>query len=107
MADKNTVTSGLAIVFTMVFAAVLFMLMYGNVPPANEKYFLLLLGSLVSFVGAGVNYFFGSSVSSAKKDDTIAGLVPPKGDTTTVTTVKSEPVPLGPSTPPPLDPPKG
>lgn len=93
MPKKDTITAFLAIALTVMFAAVLFMLMFGAVPPANEKYFLLLIGSLVSFVGAGVQYFFGSSLSSSKKDDTIAGLVPPKGDTTTITTVKSASVP--------------
>lgn len=77
MSDKGLVTSILAYAYTVIFSAVLGALMFGAVPPANEKYFLLLLGSLVGFVGAGVQFFFGSSSSSAKKDETIAALTPP------------------------------
>lgn len=86
MRDKVLVTSVLAYMYTVIFAAVLGALMFGAVPPVNEKYFLLLLGSLVGFVGAGVQFFFGSSVSSATKDATIAALAPPKNDTTVTTT---------------------
>jgi hypothetical protein len=74
MANKNTVGAILAIAYTLIFAAVLGALMYGNVPKDNEKYVLLLLGSLVGFVGAGVQFFLGSSLGSMKKDDAITSL---------------------------------
>jgi len=91
MENKNTVGAILAIAYSAIFAGVLLFLLYWTVPPANEKYVLLLIGALVGYVSAGIQFFLGSSLSSAKKDDTIAGLVPPKGDTTTTTTVISAP----------------
>jgi hypothetical protein len=78
MHDKITVAAVLAMVYTLGFLATIAALMFGVVPPANEKYILLLLGSLVSFAGAAVQFFFGSSLGSAKKDETIADLTAPK-----------------------------
>ena len=77
MANKNTVGAILALAYTVIFAAVLGALMYGNVPTNNEKYVLLLLGSLVGFVGAGVQFFLGSSLGSMKKDDALSNLTAP------------------------------
>jgi len=74
--DKIKMASVLAIIYTLGFLAAIAGLMFGIVPSANEKYILLLLGSLVSFAGAAVQFFFGSSVGSAKKDETIAALTP-------------------------------
>lgn len=74
MGNKNVVGAILAIAYTLIFAAVLGILLFGNVPPQNEKYVLLLLGSLVGFVGAGVQFFLGSSLGSMKKDDAISNL---------------------------------
>jgi len=91
MWEKSNVGAILTYAYTLIFAVVLAVLMFGSVPTVNEKYFLLLLGSLVGFAGAGVNYFLGSSLGSAKKDDAIAGRVPPKGDTTTTTGTTTEP----------------
>jgi hypothetical protein len=91
MENKNAVGAILAITFTIIFAGVLMFLLYWTVPVANEKYILLLIGALVGYVSAGIQFFLGSSLSSAKKDDTIAGLVPTKGDSTTTTTVASAP----------------
>ncbi len=77
MENKNTVGALLAIAYTLIFAAVLMFLLYGNVPKDNEKYVLLLLGSLVGFAGTAVNFFLGSSLGSAKKDDAITSLTTP------------------------------
>ncbi|HQT98322.1 MAG TPA: hypothetical protein PKV70_08255 [Thermodesulfobacteriota bacterium] len=77
MANKNTVGAILAIAYTLIFAAVLGFLLYGNVPKNNEKYVLLLLGSLVGFAGTAVNFFLGSSLGSTKKDDAITNLTAP------------------------------
>jgi uncharacterized BrkB/YihY/UPF0761 family membrane protein len=74
MANKNNVGAILAIAYTIIFAGVLLFLLYWTVPPANEKYILLLIGALVGYVSAGIQFFLGSSLGSLKKDDTITSL---------------------------------
>lgn len=93
MANKNNVGAAIALIYTAGFFVVLASLFYTGVPAANEKYVLLMIGYMVGAAGTAVSFYLGSSLSSAKKDDTITALAPTKPDTTTTTTTTTEPKP--------------
>jgi len=59
----------LAISVTAGFFAVLFTLLFIDMPQASHDVMLMLLGALVPSWGQIIGYFFGSSASSANKDN--------------------------------------
>jgi len=59
----------LAVSVTAGFFAVLFTLLFIEMPQASHDVMLMLLGALVPSWGQIIGYFFGSSASSANKDN--------------------------------------
>lgn len=78
IATRSWVPAALACTITVGFLGILLGLMRGWLKANNEseQYLLLLLGSLATSWGAVVNYFFGSSAGSARKDELAAGAKP-------------------------------
>lgn len=61
----------LAVAVTFGFFLVLLVLMFAPVNQAMKDPLLLMLGALISSFTSIVSYYFGTSSSSAKKDETI------------------------------------
>ena len=55
------------------FILLLMTLVIQGIPPSNSELLYLAVGALITQVGTVVNYFFGSSKSSAEKTDLMAG----------------------------------
>ncbi|MEL7030189.1 MAG: hypothetical protein AAGL49_13515, partial [Pseudomonadota bacterium] len=55
------------------FFCVLVAMMGGAIPAGAETEFSILLGALATMTAAVVNYFFGSSAGSARKNELLAG----------------------------------
>nr|CAX84107.1 conserved uncharacterized protein [uncultured bacterium] len=68
----------LAVCITVGFFGVLAWTLNNGLPTAGGEAVLVLLGALGSAWGAVVNFYFGSSVGSARKDQIIAMAPPPK-----------------------------
>jgi len=51
------------------FMALLVVLVYVTIPETNSDLLNLSIGALIGYVGAVVNYFFGSSKGSADKNE--------------------------------------
>lgn len=60
------------------FFAVVILLMLNAIPEKNEGSLQIILGALTGAFLTIINYFTGSSLSSAKKDETIAQLKKPE-----------------------------
>jgi len=71
--DKFQYVLGALIVFG--FFSLLLTLVFREVPSKNNDLLNLVVGSLIGSFSTIVGYFFGSSSSSAKKDETISGMV--------------------------------
>lgn len=56
------------------FFALLIILVFSQVPDANKDLLNLVVGALIGSFGTVVTYNFGSSVGSAKKDETISNI---------------------------------
>ncbi len=56
------------------FFGLLVMMMFRQVPEGAETVLNIMLGGLAAMTTAVVNYFFGSSAGSARKNDTIENL---------------------------------
>ena len=70
---NRRVQAFLAIAITLGFFGVIAVLMWrGEIAPGIKDILLVLLGALLASWKELTGYFFGSSSSSAKKDDTIA-----------------------------------
>ena len=54
------------------FFALLIILVFSQVPEPNKDLLNLVVGALIGSFGTVVTYNFGSSVGSAKKDETIS-----------------------------------
>jgi hypothetical protein len=78
MEDKNRMGAVLALIYTIGFMACVGVLMFVQLPVANEKYFLIGFGSLSSLAALAVQHFLGSSVGSAKKDEMLLRATPPE-----------------------------
>jgi len=63
------IMQALAVSVTAGFFAVLFTLLFVEMPTASHDVLLMLLGALVPSWGSIIGYFFGSSASSANKDN--------------------------------------
>ena len=71
---NTTPMARLAVAITIGFFAVLLVLMFAPVNEAMKDPLLLMLGALISSFTQIVSYYFGTTSSSAKKDDTITEL---------------------------------
>ena len=91
---KQWTPAVLAVIVALAFLGLLFMLFFRAVPADNRSAFDIVLGLLGGALTAILNYFFGSSVGSAKKDATIStalAAVTPVVPSTTVTTTTIQP----------------
>ena len=57
------------------FFALLFLLIMSEIPEINTDLLNLVVGALIGSFASVVGYFFGSSSSSAKKDETIDSIL--------------------------------
>lgn len=69
---KGAVQATLAMAITIGFFGVLLLMLYGLLDIKENSSLLILLGSLGTSWGSVVNYYFGSSIGSAKKDELLA-----------------------------------
>jgi len=72
--DKQKVGSFIAAVMVLALIAIVGALFFKEVPDGNRDLFNIGLMAIVSGVSAILGYLFGSSLSSAKKDETISKL---------------------------------
>jgi hypothetical protein len=71
---NSTPMAKLAVAVTLGFFVVLLVLMFAPVNQAMKDPLLLMLGALISSFTSIVSYYFGTTSSSAKKDETITEL---------------------------------
>lgn len=72
VAVRSRIPGALAIVITLGFFGILVGMMTGQLSTADNQALLIMLGALGAAWGAVVNYFFGSSAGSARKDEIAA-----------------------------------
>lgn len=72
--SKFPIPAQLAYLITFGFFAVLFAMMFAEVNATMKDPLLLMLGALISAFTGIVGYYFGTSASNAKKDQTITDL---------------------------------
>ena len=77
-----------AIAFTILagFFAVIWALIYAEASGKMNEAMLIMVGSLGTMAGGVVNYYFGSSSGSARKDEIMAGSMPTESVTVRQTT---------------------
>ena len=63
------------------FFTLLYLLVVKSVPEPNKDLLNLVVGALIGSFAGVVNYFFGSSAGSAKKDQTISDIASNKPPT--------------------------
>jgi hypothetical protein len=73
---RSWIPGFLAIVITLGFFGILATMLSGIWEPKDNSALLILLGSLGTAWGAIVNYYFGSSAGSARKDELLANSQP-------------------------------
>lgn len=78
-ATRSRVPAILAIVVTVGFFGVLAAMLLNLWRPSDNNALLILLGSLGTSWGAIVNFYFGSSAGSARKDELLAQATPNEG----------------------------
>jgi hypothetical protein len=71
---QNTPMGYMAIAITLGFFSVLGALLFFNVDPSMKDPVMLMLGALIGNFGNVVAYYFGTTNTSAKKDQTIQDL---------------------------------
>lgn len=76
IATRSWIPGALAIGITVGFFGVLAAMIFGQWEPKENNALLILLGSLGTSWGAVVNYYFGSSAGSARKDELLANSQP-------------------------------
>jgi hypothetical protein len=79
MTTKDIAMYVLGAVVTFCFFTVLTLLIFKPMPQENKDVLYLAIGALIGFEGAVVQYFYGSSAGSAKKDETISNIAKDKG----------------------------
>ena len=72
---KDKTPAALGVLCFMGFFGILAALMFIEIPTASRGALTVMLGSLGTIVVQVANYYWGSSKSSAQKNDTIAGLM--------------------------------
>jgi len=77
MGKRETFQYVLAALIVACFFAVIILLIVKAVPEQNKESLAIIVGALISAFTGVTGYFFGSSMSSAKKDETIAGIKTP------------------------------
>lgn len=75
MKAKDIYQYALASLIIAGFFVLLIALVYTTVPETNKDLLNLVVGALIGSFATIVGYFFGSSSSSAKKDETISNIV--------------------------------
>jgi hypothetical protein len=76
--DKKILPATLALLVTVGFFGILSYMVYGNWKASDNPALLLLLGALSTSWGSIINFYFGSSASSAHKDELLANSTPIK-----------------------------
>lgn len=69
---RSRIPGALAIVITLGFFGILAVMMLGLWKSSDNQALLIMLGALGTSWGAVVNYYFGSSAGSARKDELLA-----------------------------------
>lgn len=80
----GTVQATVGFVILGGFFCALAALLFARVDPTMKEPLLLLVGSLATMAGAVVNYHYGSSAGSARKDELLATSSPMPTDSVTV-----------------------
>ena len=75
---RSAIPGALALLVTLGFFGILAAMITGTFKPADNQSLLIMLGALSAAWGAIVQYYFGSSASSARKDETFATVVAKK-----------------------------
>jgi len=70
--EKDTTLYVLAYIVVIGFFALIITLMVVDLPEGANTYITMLFGALIGGFGQVLNFFFGSSKGSQKKDETIA-----------------------------------
>jgi len=76
VSTKSAIPAVLAILITLGFFGILGVMLAGVWKPTDNQALLILLGALGTSWGAVVNYYFGSSAESARKNDLLAAAAP-------------------------------
>ncbi len=76
---RSPVPAVLAVLITVGFFGILIGMMAGWLKTADNQALLIMLGALGAAWGAVVNYYFGSSAESGRKNDLLAAAPPVKG----------------------------
>ena len=71
---KDFLMFALGVVIAIGFFAVLFIMFYVEIPKGNKEIGYIIIGALIAQFGAVVNYFYGSSKSSADKNEMLKGV---------------------------------
>ncbi len=69
LSERSSIPGILAVAITLGFFSILGVMLAGVWKPADNQALLILLGALGTSWGAVVNYYFGSSAGSARKDE--------------------------------------
>jgi len=72
--SKNLVAAVISVVALFGFLAAMVVMLFIEIPSANENLFNMSLMALVAIVNQGVGFYLGSSVGSGKKDEAIKNL---------------------------------
>lgn len=72
---RDFTPNALAFVILSIYGAVLWQLMTGQKIEGDAQVIFMMFGALTTALGQALNYFFGTTRSSAAKDKTLAGLV--------------------------------
>lgn len=76
---RSPVPAVLAVIITLGFFGILIGMLYGQLKTSDNQALLIMLGALGAAWGAVVNYYFGSSAESGRKNDLLAAAPPVKG----------------------------
>jgi len=69
--DNRMINSILAVIVTTMTFSLFYFILFKDIPTPNKDIALFILGSVTSYVGQVISYYFGSSSGSSKKDDII------------------------------------
>ena len=69
--QKYSIAARMAVASLITFAGMVAYLCFGKIEPANKDLFNMAIMANIGWVGIAVNYYLGSSDSSAKKSDAL------------------------------------